>query len=552
MSKENFQSPFKQVFTSTEIPAIADMPGEILHINGIEPDINKGDGALLTNSNSEIIGNIISADWRLRENRSKPQKAASADFVAWSLKNKKLETVGGPIHPDKISLGSEDEGSLITEEPFTPGDLTRINSNAVNIPSKIKLNPELLINALELTSQGGYYGYEQLLQTIKAGRRSLIIEALQNGQHPIFTGTEPLATNPGIHPHPYLQTAGRTVADRYLNLEKSSFYYQTAVDHILEDSWNPQNPEDRISGLAQFRVNGYQTNINIPEDDQDLAIPLANYLFFSEISIKLASLLNSSPAVAGVLTPWSDSRYFAKKVLKSSGPQKIFSQNSGKTLEHINQAVVDGWVSTVARGMCLGINGYNSFHGLGRIRGDRGEGSSTWEDMLPSSSHDELQAAYSYIKACQTSYLTHCLKNKRQPEEAQFTIPLIQTRESILEESAQLGPYQHRERIISHLEFLSQYLEIKGVFSQNFHLAKDVIMDALTQPSEFGTRIYLDPSSANFRKGTLSQHLRADIEENARLLGGQAVESVYDELTARAIHLSMLDYSQALQRYYDL
>lgn len=521
----------------------------VLSIPETSIDIHAGDGAIVIGpDNYHVSGNIIPEPWRLRNNGYQNVAVATTnDLIPWSLTEKNLDNIKSIYRPDDISLGPEDEVILMTSDPHTPGDATQLTIELDS--TRIKQAPELLIDVVELAAVGGIREYQNLSDLITGGRQQIINSLSGTDQGLTVTAVNPFDYVSPIHPHQYLQRAGRIVAEKYLTLDPSTEYFSTYVKHLLGEHWLPNSTENKLLGLSQFRTASFQINLNVPEDDESLAVPLANHLLFADIDLVLASVLNSSPAVAGILTSWSDIRPLVKLVLASSNPQEEFIP-LGDQIHRSNKLIHSGLVPSIARAMCQGSDGNSVFHSNGRIRGDRGPGNSTIEDNLAPTSHDKLQAAYAYIKACQMTYLTYCLKNNIAVDQSQFNIRSINQRNNLQFDLAKNGPIAHQQLIIDHLRFLNDFFSNINLSVEGLTTAAKVIISALSKPSSYSVEKYFDPLSDNFETGLLTDHLRATILQEADKMNALIRPDIYDERMGLAIHRAMMRQSRALEKYY--
>lgn len=525
---------------------------EKLHIYGDESfAAESGNGALLVTDDNYPSGNIMHHDWRLRTENQNPTVATTQDLIPWHLKPSPLNETLNSRTPEDIGIGTEDEIILIRPgEPFFPGDMTELDFSKIE-SQKVRPTPELLRDTIELTGKRGFYGYPEILAVITDHRKAVTESALQTGQLPIYTAVQPLGFISPINPHPYLQRAGLTVAQRYLNLKPDSSYFQTFVRHLFPQYWTPDNPESLMLGLSQFKTLSFQVNINIPQDSETLAIPMANHLLFSDIAIILSGVLNSSPCNSGILTDLSDARSSVKRVLTTSGYQLLF-QSLSKQLEQVNQKLQEGSVPTIARAICNGADGKSKFHGFGRIRGDRGPGNSTIEDNLSPTSDAELEAAYAYLKACQASYIIHCLSRGTPIDQKQFKISHLEKRENLQADISANGPGRYQLRILNHLQFLNDFLEQTEQDLQSLNIASNSILRALLPAPKYGIKHYLNPRSNSYKTGLLTDHIRADVMRIHAEMGIPPTINRYSKGSAIAVHEAMKQQGIAYAQYYEI
>lgn len=144
------------------------------------------------------------------------------------------------------------------------------------------------------------------------------------------------------------------------------------------------------------------------------------------------------------------------------------------------------------------------------------------------------------------------MKNKITPDQRYHEIPPIEKREKLLIQSAMYGTSIFKSELIDYVQFMYDFLDSKNILSQSFIQTQSVIFDCLAEPTEYGINHYLDPQSPSYQKGTLSEHLRASIEENASRMGINVQTLHYDPKLALAIHAAMMDYSRSLKKYYKL
>ncbi len=526
---------------------ILNLHGQLLPTGNREPDIHQGEGAILM----DLSGNVKHELWRLRAGSiSEYNPAIDGDLIPWCLS----PNVSIPpllLSPDQIFIGTEDEDHLITSDPETSGDMNNLKLENINGP-ETEIDPELLINAIEIKRIGGMQGFNAILRHIQSSRARLLDTAIQSGQHALFLGAQPTALLPDIHPHPYLQKAGLTTAKQYLQLDPESHTHQTYFFPLIGQDWATETDQQYMRGLSQFSGLGFQTNINIPVDNENLAVEVGNKLAFSDISIILAGILNSSPVLNGVLSARSDTRLIAKRVLASANPQAEFYPLKD-VLERVNEEVVSGKVPTIARALCLGVDGGSVFHGMGmRIRGDRGQGNSTWEDMLPSTGDDEIQAAYAYIKACQTSYLIYCQSHAIEPDRDEFNIQPSDYRESLINDISMYGPKPYTRRIFSHLNFLENFFDQNAIPIEGFEDAKLVFRRALQTPTNYCIENYYQRGHYDHKIGLLTDHLRATVNQEIQSIGENPNHWIdkYNPQIALAVHSAMMRYAVSLARYY--
>ena len=548
--RPNPHHSFKTEIDPSQLEALDLGETNILPLGEVVPDPHLGQGAIVTNgrlANRDqpiIKANILPGPWRLDNPQRK--EAVPGDLILYNLKPEcQIEPTPLPVSQTRVGL--ELEAQLVRKNN-SPGDVTVIDGQNL-VQSGIKIEPEIRRDGMELAYPPVPGSYKAILNIFKSGLRTALLESEKKDQFLIPTGACPFDQLSGRHPHPYLEAAEAVVALNNLALKPENPFYQRFVAHLFPPGWHPdQGMEAKRLGVQQFSALGLQVNIEIPHQSEELATWAGNYLMLSPVSLIKGALLFSTPFLNGVYSGRLDIRTQSKReVLTTAGYQEPFLPLE-QDLARINRAVIEGRVPTIARGYCRGGGDGNCrFHGQGRVRSDREN--PTFEDMIPSSHPlDTLTAAYAWLKACDMVYLTYCYSNNLQPDSRFYQLLDEESYLNLQEELELNGPQQYKQNLREYLVFMEKFLTTHGLMADTDQQAFTVVENALQQPDQYGVAHYLDPQSPSFAKGTLSEHLIADLKDQT---GAEELPLNYQPELAQAIYRVMTErYYPALMNYY--